>query len=451
MGSQSISGPLRKSGVNPRYFADDSGRAVYLTGAHTWNNLADMGKGDPPPAFDFDLYLDFLTGLNHNFIRLWAWDMISTWNASERVAPFPWARTGPGRAVDGKPRFDLTRFDEAYFERLRTRVGKAQQRGIYVSVMLFEAWAVFTSNKTRLDWHILAKDNNVNGLNIVASEADGILRDWVTLDNPDVVAVQEAYVRHVVDTVNRFDNVLYEICNEAGRHSHDWQEHLIGLIHRCEATKPKQHPVGTTGGMGTLNERLFASSADWLSPEGWAPAGEVSGYREGLYTWGSAPFDRADKVVLLDTDHIWGIGGDATWAWKSFCRGYNVLYMDRCDDQPWAFYEHQWWPVMHNPHLRREMGSIRAYADRMDLNRATPHSELASTGYCLAQPAVEYLVYQSQSGPFVVELEAGSYDYEWHNPSTGERGDRRRLHARCGGMEFVPPFDGDAVLYLKGA
>ena len=41
-------GPLRVHPSNPRYFADGSGKAVYLTGAHTWNNLVDMGIGDPP-------------------------------------------------------------------------------------------------------------------------------------------------------------------------------------------------------------------------------------------------------------------------------------------------------------------------------------------------------------------------------------------------------------------
>ena len=35
----SATGPLRVHPDNPRYFTDETGRAVYLTGAHTWNNL----------------------------------------------------------------------------------------------------------------------------------------------------------------------------------------------------------------------------------------------------------------------------------------------------------------------------------------------------------------------------------------------------------------------------
>jgi len=51
-------GPLRASPANPRYFTDGSGQAIYLTGAHPWNNLVDMGRHDPPEKFDFDASLD---------------------------------------------------------------------------------------------------------------------------------------------------------------------------------------------------------------------------------------------------------------------------------------------------------------------------------------------------------------------------------------------------------
>ncbi len=47
------SGPLRLNPANPRYFTDGTGKAVYLTGSHTWTNFKDMGHSDPPPAFDY--------------------------------------------------------------------------------------------------------------------------------------------------------------------------------------------------------------------------------------------------------------------------------------------------------------------------------------------------------------------------------------------------------------
>src|SRR5690242_6729740 len=44
-------GPLRVLASNPRYFTDGSGRAILLTGSHTWSNFQDKGGGYPPPVF----------------------------------------------------------------------------------------------------------------------------------------------------------------------------------------------------------------------------------------------------------------------------------------------------------------------------------------------------------------------------------------------------------------
>jgi hypothetical protein len=142
-------GPLRVHPTNPRYFTDGSGKAVYLTGSHTWANLQDQGATDPPPVFDFDRYLDWLVERNHNFIRLWAWEQArwAPWSDGKNgtsdwfIQPSAYARTGPDLALDGKPQFDLTKFDPIYFTRLRERVKKAGDRGIYVSIMLFQGWS----------------------------------------------------------------------------------------------------------------------------------------------------------------------------------------------------------------------------------------------------------------------------------------------------------------------
>ena len=53
----SASGPLRVHAQNPRYFADGNGKAVYLTGSHTWANRQERvvagrgGQASAPNAF----------------------------------------------------------------------------------------------------------------------------------------------------------------------------------------------------------------------------------------------------------------------------------------------------------------------------------------------------------------------------------------------------------------
>ncbi len=450
--SEPARGPLHVHPTNPHYFTDGtttasgSLKAVYLTGSHTWNNLVDMGRDDPPEAFDFDSYLGFLEQHGHNFIRLWAWDTTSLDTRHygsqgkdfvHHVAPHPWMRTGPGQALDGKPKFDLTRFDQEYFDRLRLRVQAAGKRGIYVSVMLFEGWGLMHGNlrKPEPGWawrgHPFHPENNING---VSAEADGkeLTGEAHRLGNPEINAIQAAYVCHVVDTVNDLDNVLYEVINEGGQKDWDWW--VIKTVRDYEQTKPKQHPIGLTGHGAEGVKDMLASPADWISP------GRNDGYGADPPAW------TGQKVSLLDTDHIWGMGGNAAWVWKAFTRGHNPIFMDQYQGVVFdAPNRHAQWEE-----VRRAMGQTRRIAGSVNLAGMTPHDELASSKYCLANPGQEYLVYLPDGGEVTVDLTSGKQPFmvEWINPRSDvvtnggiiESGEKR---------SFKPPFEGDAVLYLN--
>ncbi len=436
-------GPLRVHPKNPRYFTDGSGRAIYLTGSHTWANLADMGPSDPPPTYGFDACLDWMVKLDHNFIRLWAWEL-TTWDTRGNgrwrkpkphfVQPHPWQRTGPGKALDGKPKFDLSKFDPAYFTRLRTRVEAAGKRGIYVSVMLFEGWGLQFSPGAWAS-HPLNAANNVQGIH-GDTNGDGKGLEVHELASKAVTAVQEAYVRKAINTVNDLDNVLYEISNENHPASTPWQYHMIRFIKRVEKAKPKQHPVGMTFQYkGGSNKTLFDSPADWVSPN------HAGGYRD------NPPDTKGRKVVLADTDHLWGIGGNQAWVWKSFTRGLNPLFMDPYDGVVLGGrFEKKFDPI------RRSLGYTLRYARRMDLAAMEPHSRLASSKFCLADPGREYLVFVPGGGSVTVGLSAakGPLSAEWFNPSTGKA---RTPTTVEGGAQrtLTAPFQGDAVLYLERA
>jgi hypothetical protein len=424
---------LRVLGSNPRYFTDGSGRAVYLTGSHVWWGFVG-GKTwkvepcrNPVHEFSFERYLDQLRDLGHNFLRLWTIEL-PRWEecgSPVTVAPQPWLRTGPGEALDGAPKFDLRRPNPAYFKRLRQRVAMAAARRIYVSVMLFEGWGLQWHGDWRWRSHPFNAANNVNGVQGDLN-GDGTGTEVNTLASRRVTALQEAYVRRVIDAVNRFDNVLYEIANEAGSYSTAWQYHVIRFVKRYEARKGKRHPVGMTFQHAHGDNRtLFKSPADWISPAG----------REFLT---DPPAATGHKVIVSDTDHHCGICGDATFVWKNFLRGHNPILMDPPDGDP------------AREQARRAMGLALRYALRFDLARSRPRPELSSTQYCLAVPGREYLVYQPGSGPFTVELgpAARRYTVEWLETETG-----RRIEAPpesgSGRRTFTPPVGGPVLLYLR--
>jgi Protein of unknown function (DUF4038)/Putative collagen-binding domain of a collagenase len=223
----------------------------------------------------------------------------------------------------------------------------------------------------------------------------------------------------------------------------DYQYHRIRFIKQYEATKSKQHPVGMTATWPGGEDALLASPADWISPAAKLPVAD------------------GRKVILNDTDHsyFWiglkhdGLAAQRAWVWENFTRGSQCLFMD-----PYLDPSHD--PGRNNPiggqpdayweTLRKTMGLTRRLAERMNLAALAPHAELASTGYCLANPGAEYLIYQPKDGEaFTVKLKAGAYHYEWLDAVKGAASETGRIDAVAVPQSFKAPFKGDAVLYLK--
>ncbi len=484
-------GPLVVSEANPRYFAIASGdaadrRVVYLTGSHVNNNFHDgSGPGadcaDPPEPNDFRAYLGFLKERGHNSIRLWRWEQFKSQVAGGAfhfcMTPQPWPRTGPGTAKDGKPKFDLSRFDPAYFDRLRDYVIAAGGEGIYVSVMLFEGFGLHLSlPPDNVEGHPFHAANNVDGVGIAS------INDYQVLPlDPRVQALQEAYIRKVVDTVQDLPNVLYEVANESsgggsveeteflgaiglseppdwGDSTH-WQYWVIEYVKRYEVEmRYAKHPVGMTmqypvPDQSKVNDVLFDSPADWISPG----FDDVESPMQTSRWLADPPANDGTKVIISDTDHYSPMKSDALWAWKTFLRGHNPILYDLgivTGVNPPD-------PTSGSPSFaslegaRYAMGDTLRFARKIDLARMEPRGDLSSTGYALTNPGEEYLVLQPDetAEPFTVRLEANSYFVRWHSVGSRETKDAGTVTIESrDDATFEAPFAvaGPAVLYLRG-
>jgi hypothetical protein len=489
--------PLTVSKINPRYFAtkdkDGTEHAVYLTGSHIWNNFQDgLGTGrdtvsNTPEQNDFDAYLRFLKERNHNFIRLWRWEHFKS-NAGAadfhlNMSPQPWPRTGNGTAVDGKPKFDLSKFNDEYFERLRGRIIAAGKQDMYVDVMLFDGWGLHLSPAPdNVEGHPFHAKNNVNDVSITS-----ILEHQVLPLPQPVQKLQEAYIRKVIDTVHDLSNVLYEVSNESSGggkvgqefanildlpelpewgNSTEWQYWVINFVKEYEKEKSYDHrPIGMTMQFPVeeqtkVNEPLLNSSAEWISP----------GYDDEIFAHGGHPMapgspqshwyenpPTADgkKVIISDTDHYAPSKGDALWAWKTFLRGHHPILMDygamdvahpektAPGAPPFETYE----PA------RYAMGDTLRFSERMQLINMEPRNELSSTSYALANPGKEYLILQPEGSatPFSVQLKAGTYTVEWFSVADRKTKKVNKLIVNGSNrVSFTPPFATDeSVLYLK--
>jgi hypothetical protein len=207
---------------------------------------------------------------------------------------------------------------------------------------------------------------------------------------------------------------------------------VVETVRKYERTKPKQHPIGITGHGAEDVKSMLASPADWISP------GSRDGYRDDPPAWDGK------KVSLLDTDHVWGVGGNGAWVWKSLVRGHNPLFMDPYDGAVLGNrFDPQWEPI------RRNLGYARRLAGRLDLATMSPQDDLASTNFCLADPGSTYVVYIPSGRKVKVALGSTRtlFAAEWLDPSNGKTIAGQPF---VGGSdrEFTSPFPGEAVLHL---
>jgi hypothetical protein len=463
--SREITGPLVAS-PNPNYFQDASGTPLILNGSQTWNTLQDWGIDGTLQPTDFDAFVKFLVAHGHNFTLLWYTELPKFCNfpSTEKSPPdlivslHPWQRTGPETATDGGLKFDLSKFNQAYFHRLRARTQALYKAGIYAGIYLFTGeWLNIFRCPT--DGYPLTGANNINGIDDgYTGGSRGI--GAVTMTAPNAITrVQDAYVEKVIDTLNDLPNVLWIVSEEAPASSIWWNNHQIAHIRAYEARKPHQHPVGCATLIRAPDSILYNSDANWVKPQARIspPTSCGSGYP-------------ACKVNVNDSDHSYfGMWNDTpqqnrNYEWENFTNGNQVMFMD-----PYVvYYPRQGRNMCVSPvhgicrepdpryrNFRDNLGHILRYSRRLNLANVIPQKSLSTTGYCLAQtPSVgaEYLVYAPLGGTFAVDLSAmpssRKLALEWFDPATGVVRRENPIPAGSPSQSFTPPFSADAVLYL---
>ena len=456
-----LPGPLKQS-ANANYFQDTSGRAILLAGSHTWNNLQDWGTSGTPQTLDFGAYASFLAAHGHDFTLLWRTELpkfcgLPTTDTNPpdiTVSSHPWQRTGPGMADDGQPKFDLTKLDQSYFDRLRSRVMQLDAVGVWAGVYLFTGeW--LNVYRCAGDGYPLTGGNNVNSID------DGGGNGSMNMTAPNAItAIQDALADKTVDTLNDLPNVLWIVSEEASSSTEWWQGHMIGHVRMYETGKPHQHPIGLAMITGDPDSTIYDSNADWVAPQ----------VRISPATSCGTGMPKC-KVNVNDSDHSYfGMWNDTAqqnrqYAWENFTGGNNVAFMD-----PYVvYYPRQNRNDCPSPtdgicsgpdprwdNFRDNLGYIVSYSRKLDLNKVLPSTTLCSTGNCLAQtPAVgsEFLVYAPNGGTFTVDLSAAAgrtMNVEWFDPATGKVVSTTTVPGGNAAQSFSTPgaITSDAVLYL---
>ena len=235
--------PIRVHPENPRYFLFRGRPRVLICATEHYGAVLNR-------AFDYERYLAEAADKQQTLTRLFLLfrELQTARNPASPCKPespdylAPWARTGPDAALDGEPKYDLDRWNEAYFARLRHFVALAAARDIVVEVTLF------SNTYSEPIWALnpLRAENNINGVGQVAWQ------DYTSPRDSALVERQRAYVQRVVKELNEFDNIYYEVCNEPGgdyeghagaAEVNAWQTMIASLVRDTEAGLPNRHLI----------------------------------------------------------------------------------------------------------------------------------------------------------------------------------------------------------------
>ena len=211
----SASPRIRPYGHNPFYWEYD-GRPLVLLGGSCVDNLFQRAGQTGPQGQTLADELDTLLACGGNYVRC-------TLSSRDPHNLWPYEKTDDGR-------YDLERWNEAYWTRLRTFLEETQRRGIIVQVELFDPWDCYRAiDAKRPGWavHPFNPQNNVNydaaesgmpeGIDYWPYERSHPFFETVPAlsDNERIRTLQEAFVARALAESLPFGNVLYCIDNQS--------------------------------------------------------------------------------------------------------------------------------------------------------------------------------------------------------------------------------------------
>lgn len=408
--------PIALHPQNPRYFVYEGRPRVLITSAEHYGAVLNLD-------FDFTRYLRTLQADRLSLTRVFSGAYVEPQGAfrieRNTLAPAPgrlicpWARSAvPGGPLGGN-KFDLDRWDDAYFRRLREFVDMARQCGVIVEYTLF---CPFYEDS---QWK-LSPQHPANHLQPVGPQD----RQHVyTLDrHAGLLAVHEALVRKVVSELNDCDNVLWELCNEPyfGGVTLEWQHRIADVIVETEQRLPRRHLI-------TQNVANGKARVDQPHPA-------VSVFNFHYATPPDAvPLNRHLNRVIGDNETGFKGTGDAPYrreAWEFILAGgalFNHLdysFVAGQEDGTFAYPATQ--PGGGNAGFRRQLRVLHDFIHSFDLPALQPLDVAVRKGggraYGLGTTGRQYaLYYQTASAPAVLALDlpAGRYRLDWVNPLTG--------------------------------
>ena len=418
--------PIALHPDNPHYFLFRGKPAVLVTSGEHYGAVLNRD-------FDYIPYLNELQARKFNLTRTFSGsyrEVPGSFNIVENtLAPVPgrflcpWARgTMPG-AGDGGNKFDLSKWDPDYFARLKDFLIQAGKRGIVVELSLFCAiyddklWAV----------------NPLNAANNIQEVGKVGRLEVYTLKDKALTAAQEALVRKLAAELKDFDNLYYEVCNEAyfGGVTREWNDRIVAVLRDAEKSFPARHLIAQNISNGS-------TKIDRPNPD-------VSIFN---FHYSTPPDSVAlnAKLGKAIADDETGFRGTAdlpyrTEGWDFLLAGgsaySNLDYSFTCK-RPDGTAKVTTSPGGGGPALRKQLQILKEFMDGLDFVAMRPDNgvvkgghivaplsgdppEAKATARALVAPGQTYAIYVrgGTQAALEVDMPAGKYRAEWVNTKMG--------------------------------
>lgn len=240
-GSSDSSLPLSLHPQNPHYFLFRGKPVILIGSTEHYGAVINLD-------FDYIKYLDELTVSGMNITRTFSGIYVEPEGAfgieKNTLAPAysrfisPWARSFEEGYINGGTKFDLTKWDEIYFARLKDFIKQAGKRNIIVELDLFSNFY------DTVQWKLspLYFRNNINGIGNIRDQ-----KEILSLRHPEILDVQEKMVRKITSELKDLDNLYYEVCNEPYFGDtlalREWEKHMTGVVADSEKDFTHKHLI----------------------------------------------------------------------------------------------------------------------------------------------------------------------------------------------------------------
>jgi hypothetical protein len=377
--SPQVHGGVMVDPKHPQHFVFEDGTRYFLMGYECdWLWALDLGKPDLSAT---EAFLDKLAANGFNYVILNTYAQDTTWRkgrtAADDFGPPPlYAWEGTNEQPDH------SRFNLAYWQHYDAVIDALNRRGMVAHVM------------------IKVYNKMVN---------------WPAKGS----AEEDLFFRWLAERYAAFPNVHWDFSKEA--HNEKDLDYKLQRIAFLKQNDPYHRPITIHDDRATYDRGAYKGVLDYRSDQ------QHSTWHSTLLQHRS---QRAWPVVNVEFGYEHGPGGltDKTYnvvqAPEEVCRraweiqmagGYGAYY-----------YTYTAWDIIRpqdNPPGYIYFKHLSDFFAGIGYWRMEPNDELVSTGYCLADPGQEYVVFLSNAGPFTLKLEGlkAPLNAEWYQPLTGKR------------------------------